>query len=60
MKRWVLVTDRPMELRDLKGQVTADTVPRPDDYEAGNWLEVVVSEAEPRLVWRLLCVDVAL
>ena len=58
MKRWVVVTDQAMELRDLKGQVTAAAPPNPDRYDVGDWLEVLVSDAEPRLIWRVICVDV--
>ena len=60
MKRWVIVTDRAMELRDLKGQVHAAQLPSPDPYDVDDWLEVVVTDKEPRLIWRVVCVDVPL
>ena len=60
MKRWVIVTDREMPRRDFKGQVQPAQLPSPDRYDVDDWLEVEVNDAEPRLVWRLRCVDVPL
>jgi hypothetical protein len=60
MKRWVLVTDRVVELRGRKGLVTAAQLPGPDRYAVGDWIEVVISDGAPRLVWRMLCIEVPL
>lgn len=58
MKRWVIVTDKVMELAAFKGQFQAAQLPTPDRYDLGDWVEAVVSEDAPRVVWRVLCADV--
>jgi hypothetical protein len=29
-----------------------------NQYEIGQWIEVLISEANPRIVWRLRCTEV--
>jgi hypothetical protein len=58
VKRSVVVTDQTQELRDFEGQVAVAAVPPPERYEVGQWIEVLISESDPRIVWRLRCADV--
>jgi hypothetical protein len=54
MKQWVVATGRTLPAGTVRGQFSAVDVPDVKGYEAGDWIEVIVSE-EPRRVWRLLC-----
>ena len=56
MKTWAKI-DSTLHISDYRGTHLAASLPAPEGYDVGEWIEVVVSAQDPRIVWRFRCDD---